>query len=100
MISKNIWSGEMATKDFTKFKKYQAKTITELKLIIQNLENKNKEFQDRLKICAKSTGVSQKKIEAVKLDIDVKIGLFEQKLLARMYHKNLVKMLKQIRNLV
>ena len=86
--------------DIVRFKKHRAKTITELKLIIQNLENQNKELQDRLKICAKSTGVSQKKIEAVKLDIDVKIGLYEKKPLGRVYHKNIVIMLKQIRNLV
>jgi len=90
----------MATKDFKKFKKHREKTMTSLDLIIKDLKAENKELQERLKICVKSTDVSQKKIEKVKLDIDVKIGLFEQKPLARMYHKNLVKMLKQIRNLV
>lgn len=88
----------MATKDFKKFMKHQE--IKSLDLIIKDLKSENKELQDRLKICAKSTGVSQKKIEAVKLDIDVKIGLYEKKPLARMYHKNIVMMLKQIKNLL
>ena len=88
----------MATKDFKKFMKHQE--IKSLDLIIKGLKAENKELQDRLKICAKSTGVSQKKIEAVKLDIDVKIGLHEKKPLGRVYHKNIVIMLKQIRNLV
>jgi hypothetical protein len=89
----------MATKDFIKFKKYRAKTIAGLDLIIKDLKVENKELQERSKICAKNVGVYEKKIKKVKLDIDVKIKLFEQKPLARMYHKNLVKMLKQIRNL-
>ena len=88
----------MATKDFKKFMKHQE--IKSLDLIIKNLKSENKELQDRLKICAKSTGVSQKKIEAVKLDIDVKIGLYEKKPLGRVYHKNIVIMLKQIKSLV
>lgn len=86
--------------DFKRFKKHRAKTIASLDLIIKDLKAENKELKERLKICAKNVGVYEKKSEAVKLDIDVKIGLFEQKPLARMYHKNLVKMLKQIRNLV
>ncbi len=93
--------------DFARFKRHRAKTITSLDLIIRDLriENKalkaeNKESSERLKICAKNVGLYQKAKEAVTLDIDVKIALFEKDLNARKYHKNIVMMLKQIRSLV
>ena len=90
----------MATKDFKKFKKYQAKTIKGLDLIIKDLKAENKELQQRIKICAKNVGVYEKKSNAVKLDIDVKIALFEKKPATRMSCKNIVMMLRQIRNLI
>ena len=86
--------------DFGRFKKHRAKTITGLDLIIKDLKAENKELQERLKICAKNVGVLQKKLEKVGIDIDVKIGLYEKKPLTRMSCKNIVMMLKQIRNLV
>jgi hypothetical protein len=88
----------MATKDFKKFMKHQE--IKSLDLIIKDLKAENKELQERLKICAKNVGVLQKKLEKIGIDIDVKIGLYEKKPLGRIYHKNIVIMLKQIRNLV
>ena len=90
----------MATKDFKKFEKHRAKTIAGLDLIIKDLKAENKDLQDRLKICDKNVGVYEKKSNAVKLDIDVKIGLYEKDLNARKYHKYIVMLLKQIRNLV
>jgi hypothetical protein len=88
----------MATKDFRKFMKHQE--IKSLDLIIKDLKAENKELQERLKICAKNVGVLQKKLEKIGIDIDVKIGLYEKKPLGRIYHKNIVIMLKQIRNLI
>lgn len=88
----------MATKDFKKFMKHQE--IKSLDLIIKDLKAENKELQERLKICAKNVGVLQKKLEKIGIDIDVKIGLYEKKPLSRIYHKNVVMMLKQIRNLI
>jgi hypothetical protein len=86
--------------DFGRFKKHRAKTITGLDLIIKDLKAENKELQERLKICAKNVGVLQKKLEKVGIDIEVKIGLYEKDLKARKYHKYIVMLLKQIRNLV
>lgn len=86
--------------DFGRFKKHRAKTITGLDLIIKDLKSENKELQQRLKICAKNVGVLQKKLEKIGIDIDVKIGLYEKKPLGRVYHKNIVMLLKQIKNLL
>lgn len=88
----------MATKDFRKFMKHQE--IKGLDLIIKGLKAENKELQERLKICAKNVGVLQKKLEKIGIDIEVKIGLYEKKPLGRVYHKNIVMLLKQIRNLL
>ena len=90
----------MATKDFKKFEKHRAKTISSQDLIIKDLKAENKELQERLKICDKNVGVLQKKLEKVGIDIEVKIGLYEKDLNARKYHKYIVMLLKQIRNLV
>ena len=86
--------------DIGRFKKHRAKTITGLDLIIKDLKAENKELQERLKICAKNVGVLQKKLEKIGIDIEVKIGLYEKKPLGRVYHKNIVMMLNQIKNLV
>jgi hypothetical protein len=88
----------MATKDFRKFMKHQE--IKSLDLIIKGLKAENKELQERLKICAKNVVVLQKKLEKIEIDIDVKIGLYEKKPLGRVYHKNIVMMLKQIKSLL
>ena len=74
--------------------------IKGLDLIIKGLKAENKELQERLKICAKNVNSLQKKLEKIGIDIEVKIGLYEKKPLGRVYHKNIVIMLKQIRNLL
>ena len=79
-------------KEFLKFMESRHQSI-------KLLEAEKKELEERLKICAKSVGDSQKKLENMELQIDVKISLYEKKeVLGRIYNKSIVKMLKQIKS--
>ena len=65
---------------------------------IKVLEAEKKELEERLKICAKSVGDSQKKLENIELQIDTKIKLYSVKPQSSKQHKFIVGMLKQIKS--